>query len=140
MIDEEDGYITTEGTYPNITVYVHIPKSKIIVDTEPVPGPTIDLTVLHNEIDKRLDNMTINMISESDFNKLSKAEQEAPDMLYFITDPVDTFYDEEEKDCLVLPNNRPSDPIVGQCFFDTTIKLPLWFDGQDWIDALGNKR
>jgi hypothetical protein len=39
--------------------------------------------------------------------------------------------------------DRPIDtgPIklrVGQFYFDTTLGLPIWWDGSDWIDAAGN--
>lgn len=34
--------------------------------------------------------------------------------------------------------SRPGTPVTGQRFFDTTIGLPIWFDGVNWIDAAGN--
>jgi hypothetical protein len=39
--------------------------------------------------------------------------------------------------------DRPIDtgPIklrTGQFYFDTTLGLPIWWDGSDWIDAAGN--
>lgn len=27
---------------------------------------------------------------------------------------------------------------VGRTFFDTTLALPIWYDGTGWIDAAGN--
>lgn len=34
--------------------------------------------------------------------------------------------------------NRPIDRLqVGQFYFDTTLGLPIWWDGSDWIDASG---
>lgn len=48
---------------------------------------------------------------------------------------------------IVIPDSgvtadRPIDtgPIrlrVGQFYFDTTLGLPIWWDGSDWIDAAG---
>ena len=42
---------------------------------------------------------------------------------------------------LVVPNgtsaNRPTNPTVGQHYFDTDVGLPIWFDGTHWIDATG---
>ena len=35
-------------------------------------------------------------------------------------------------------NNRPQNPIIGQCYFDTTLNKPVWFNGSVWVDALGN--
>lgn len=34
--------------------------------------------------------------------------------------------------------SRPGGPVLGQRFFDTTIGLPIWYDGTNWIDAAGN--
>lgn len=34
--------------------------------------------------------------------------------------------------------SRPGSPVLGQRFFDTTIGLPIWYDGTNWIDAAGN--
>lgn len=28
---------------------------------------------------------------------------------------------------------------IGDTYFDTTLNKPLWFNGNDWVDALGNK-
>ena len=34
---------------------------------------------------------------------------------------------------------RPDELLwVGRPYFDTTLGLPIWFDGADWIDAAGN--
>ena len=34
--------------------------------------------------------------------------------------------------------DRPTDRLqVGQFYFDTTLGLPIWWDGSDWIDASG---
>ncbi len=27
---------------------------------------------------------------------------------------------------------------VGQMFFDTTLGIPIWWDGTDWVDATGS--
>ena len=35
-------------------------------------------------------------------------------------------------------SNRPQNPIIGQCYFDTTLNKPVWFNGSVWVDALGN--
>jgi len=34
--------------------------------------------------------------------------------------------------------SRPSDPIIGQRVFDTDLGLPIWWDGDNWIDATGS--
>ena len=34
-------------------------------------------------------------------------------------------------------NIRPNKPIKGQCFFDTDLNKPIWFDGSNWIDSNG---
>jgi hypothetical protein len=36
-----------------------------------------------------------------------------------------------------VTGSRPGSPVVGQRFFDTTLGLPIWFDGATWIDAAG---
>ena len=32
---------------------------------------------------------------------------------------------------------RPATPLTGQRYFDTTLGLPIWYDGANWINALG---
>ena len=34
--------------------------------------------------------------------------------------------------------NRPGSPATGERFFDTTLGLPVWYNGAAWIDAAGN--
>lgn len=34
-------------------------------------------------------------------------------------------------------SQRPSNPAIGTMYFDTTIGLPIWWNGQAWIDAKG---
>jgi hypothetical protein len=35
--------------------------------------------------------------------------------------------------------DRPTTNLaVGEYYFDTTLNLPIWYDGTDWIDAAGN--
>lgn len=34
--------------------------------------------------------------------------------------------------------NRPTQNLqVGQFYFDTTLGIPIWYDGTDWVDATG---
>jgi hypothetical protein len=34
--------------------------------------------------------------------------------------------------------NRPTERLeVGQYYFDTTLGIPIWYDGTDWVDATG---
>lgn len=33
--------------------------------------------------------------------------------------------------------NRPTSPTVGLMFFDTTLGIPIWFNGVNWINAMG---
>jgi hypothetical protein len=45
---------------------------------------------------------------------------------------------------VTIPNFGPSSArpttglLVGQTFFDTTLDRPIWWNGQYWIDAIGN--
>ena len=32
----------------------------------------------------------------------------------------------------------PTDPLIGQCYFDRTRGIPLWFNGVGWVNAQGN--
>lgn len=34
--------------------------------------------------------------------------------------------------------SRPTGSILGQSYFDTTIGLPVWWNGTNWQDAAGN--
>ena len=36
-------------------------------------------------------------------------------------------------------NERPLNPDIGEYFFDTNIKKPIWWNGDNWIDCNGNK-
>lgn len=38
----------------------------------------------------------------------------------------------------MVDSNRPVSPSVGDSFFDTKLKKPIWWDGSVWIDAEGN--
>ena len=34
--------------------------------------------------------------------------------------------------------NRPTERLeVGQYYFDTTLGIPIWYDGTNWVDATG---
>ena len=68
-------------------------------------------------------------------------------VLYVITDAPDidmnsylTIEEFEKRISDPMPSaNRPENPKEGQCYFDTTLKQPIWFDGENWVDAMGNK-
>lgn len=34
--------------------------------------------------------------------------------------------------------NRPTSSILGQYYFDTTLGIPVWWDGSSFVDATGN--
>ena len=34
--------------------------------------------------------------------------------------------------------DRPTERLlIGQYYFDTTLGIPIWYDGTDWVDATG---
>lgn len=33
--------------------------------------------------------------------------------------------------------SRTPTPVLGQTYFDTTLGIPIWYDGTNWIDATG---
>jgi hypothetical protein len=33
--------------------------------------------------------------------------------------------------------NRPGLPSTGARYFDTTLGIPIWYDGTNWVDATG---
>lgn len=37
-----------------------------------------------------------------------------------------------------VTSGRPSNPLTGERFFDTTLGIPVWYDGANWIDAAGS--
>ena len=101
-------------------------------------------TVLSDKVlDNRLDGLTLKKITSDNYNKLTEKEE---GVLYVITDAeeinIDTFLTKEDfKKRIGDPattNNRPQNPIIGQCYFDTTLNKPVWFNGSVWVDALGN--
>ena len=32
---------------------------------------------------------------------------------------------------------RPTTAVLGQCYFDTELNKPIWFNGTDWVDYTG---
>ena len=32
---------------------------------------------------------------------------------------------------------RPTSPVKGQSYFDSTLGYPVWYDGTQWVDATG---
>jgi nitrous oxide reductase accessory protein NosL len=34
--------------------------------------------------------------------------------------------------------DRPENPVEGQRVFDSDLGQPIWFDGDDWVDAQGS--
>ena len=36
--------------------------------------------------------------------------------------------------------NRPSNPDTGDPYFDTTLGIPIFYNGTNWVDALGTVR
>ena len=61
----------------------------------------------------------------------------------------DAFEQIEESLAFAFPSgdtaSRPTDDVtqgpvaLGQQYYDTTISKPVWFNGTDWLDAMGNK-
>lgn len=33
--------------------------------------------------------------------------------------------------------NRPATPVIGSEYFDTTLGIPIWYNGTNWVDAAG---
>jgi hypothetical protein len=33
--------------------------------------------------------------------------------------------------------NRPVSPTIGDSYFDTTLGIPIWYDGADWVNFSG---
>lgn len=36
-----------------------------------------------------------------------------------------------------ISNNRPQSPMLGSCYFDTTLNKPIWWNGTIWVDSSG---
>ena len=36
-----------------------------------------------------------------------------------------------------ITGDRPTSPRVGCMYFDTTLGIPIWYDGTNWINATG---
>lgn len=100
-------------------------------------------SVLTDEVlDKRLDGMSLKKTTAANYNKDEKEEN----VLYVITDADEidmTLYltKEDFRERISDPattSNRPENPNIGQCCFDTTLNQPIWYTGSIWVDALGN--
>lgn len=37
-----------------------------------------------------------------------------------------------------ITENRPTTPKLYQCYFDSTLGIPVWWNGASWVDASGN--
>ncbi len=37
------------------------------------------------------------------------------------------------------PTAKPDTPTIGQSYFDNKLNMPLWWDGQNWVDYTGAK-
>ncbi len=111
-----------------------------------------DLTVITQAklleiLDERLDGLKFEQISASKYKELVDNDNLAVGVLYVITDAPDidmnsylTIEEFEKRISDPMPSaNRPENPKEGQCYFDTTLKQPIWFDGENWVDAMGNK-
>ena len=33
--------------------------------------------------------------------------------------------------------DRPTTAVLGQCYFDTDLNKPIWFNGTNWVDYTG---
>jgi hypothetical protein len=141
MVDAEEPEVILTGQYPNVIVTINLPIPK-------VENNTIDLTAVNAQIDARLDGMTIDMITEEEYNALSDADKNNPSKLFIVTNPSEnpvvdvselvTKQELENRLNGLSELDRPEQPVVGQCYFDAKVGLPLWFNGKDWIDAMGN--
>jgi hypothetical protein len=141
MVDAEEPEVILTGQYPNVIVTINLPIPKI-------ENNTIDLTAVNAQIDARLDGMTIDMITEEEYNALSDADKNNPSKLFIVTNPSEdpvvdvselvTKQELENRLNGLSELDRPEQPVVGQCYFDAKVGLPLWFNGKDWIDAMGN--
>ena len=111
-----------------------------------------DLTVITQAkllevLDERLDGLKFEQITASKYKELIDNDNLAVGVLYVITDAPDidmnsylTIEEFEKRISDPMPSvNRPEDPKEGQCYFDTTLKQPIWFNGENWVDAMGNR-
>lgn len=93
-------------------------------------------------LDNRLDGLKFKQVTAGEYNSLEREDG----VLYVITDTVDidmsvylTKEDLEKRIGDPLDSiNRPENPAEGLCYYDKTLKKPIWFNGEIWIDALGN--
>lgn len=97
-------------------------------------------------LDKRLDYLTFKQIGATAYKQLVDNNELEDGVLYVVNDTPDidmsiylTKEDLEKRIGDPLDSiNRPEDPEEGLCYYDKTLKKPIWFNGEVWIDALGN--
>ncbi len=108
-----------------------------------------DKVISETKLDDRLGGMSFKRMTTKEYKDgVEKGEIDPKDtsIMYILIDSIENnteeFITREEfenkTNNMTMPNNRPENPQIGQCFFDPEIKLPLWFDGENWIDATGN--
>lgn len=102
----------------------------------------VDL-VVNNLLENRLDGLQLKQVTSEEYNDIEQEDG----TLYVITDAIDIDMNvyltkenlEERISEPATSDNRPASPALGQCYFDTTLGKPIWFDGTNWVDALGSK-
>ena len=103
----------------------------------------VDL-IVNTLLEKRLDGLQLKQVTSEEYNDITEQEE---GVLYVITDAIDIDMNvyltkenlEERISEPATSDNRPASPALGQCYFDTTLGKPIWFDGANWVDALGSK-
>ncbi len=102
----------------------------------------VDL-IVNTLLENRLDGLQLKQVTSEEYNNVEQEDG----VLYVITDAIDIDMNayltkdnlEERISEPATSDNRPAAPALGQCYFDTTLGKPIWFDGTDWVDALGSK-
>lgn len=142
MVEDEEPSVIIEGEYPDLIFKLNIPKAK---------DDSINTEVFNQELDKRLNGLTIHAVTEAEYEALPEDKRDSKTDLYFVTDPSDEGIDIEQMvtkeelndrlNNLSMPtkSDRPASPVIGQCFFDMNLKLPIWFNGDHWIDGTGKE-
>ncbi len=107
--------------------------------------------VSSTKLEDRLDGMSFKRLRTKEYQDgiaSGEINPEDTSIMYVITDSYEhdtnDFITKDELESKLynksMSINRPEEPAVGQCFFDPEVGLPLWFNGEKWIDAMGNER
>ena len=77
----------------------------------------------------------INYVDADGVAKIASSIKAKADTTYATIDTLNQVADKINK--AGSSADRPTTADLGQCYFDTELNKPIWFNGTDWVDYTG---